>query len=226
MRSALRFPYSAIHSAEVVRQKEGKEHRPVGRPTVLTDEQERWLAAWIRLCARLGAPVRKCVVFRRAKLLAAQNGRTFSGTGGLPGRKWWERFRQDFKLKERKPAFRHKAAHQALTAETLGHFYDLLFAVITTYNIPPELIWGADEVGFQRTDANCMVVTGQEVRKQELVGTSQTQHISLMSLGSARGHTLEPFVLCKGQGQRISSNPIADYPEHSAVVYTRKLSAV
>lgn len=198
----------------------------MGKPRVLSPEQESWLAAWIRFCALLGAPVRKYVVLSKAKAIAAASGKKFGTRNGLPGKNWWRRFAKEKELKLLVPNFRTKAAHFALTRATLDQYYDLVFHVIQQYDIPPELLWAVDETGFSRTDARASVVTGAETAKQTLVGTEFSQHITLMSIGSAAGVTMDPFLLLKGQGDRIATNPIAGLPEHSAVIYTRKRIAL
>jgi hypothetical protein len=209
---------------EVDRQEKGRPRRPVGRPTTLTTEEERWLAAWVIFCYRFGVPARKLQVIMKAKAMLNARGGEWSGKGGLPGKSWWKRFSRFYKLKSRRASVLPRAAAQNLTRAVLNQFYELCFYVIREFDIAPELIWNADETGFSRQQMSVRfhVITPAGAGKPQTLGTEQSGHISFMSTGSAVGDTLEPFVLLKGQGARIKSNPLEGLPEQSAVVYTRK----
>lgn len=44
----------------------GEEPKRVGRPTLMTKEEEAWLASWVIFCFVLGVPVRRGRVLRKA----------------------------------------------------------------------------------------------------------------------------------------------------------------
>jgi hypothetical protein len=161
------IPKSTI-AAEVARQKAGADRNPVGRPGVLTDEEESWLAAWVRFCGALHRPPSKRAILERAYAIAAATGRTFNGKHGRPGNKWWKKFSKVNSLKSKLAGFRDRKAYLALTRETLDDFYKLLWDVLDTYKIPIELLWAADETGFQCHDDALTVVVGAEVRNPKL----------------------------------------------------------
>ena len=76
--------------------KEGKEKRPVGRPSALTHEEQTWLAQWILFCWALGLPPRRGAVLRKAAQILAGRGAKFATKTGLPSYQWWRRFSKRF----------------------------------------------------------------------------------------------------------------------------------
>jgi hypothetical protein len=196
--------------------------KSVGRPTTLPAEHERWLACWIFFCYRLGVPPRKIRIFRKAKEVGDKAGIKFNGKHGLPSNSWWRGFKKRHKIKLGRSTHRSRAAAHSLTRESLNSFYDLLFDLVSHYNIPPELIFATDETGFMRTTGKGWVAMPEGGAVPKLVGDELSIHITLQGIVNAVGDALPLLLILKGQGMRLKSDPLEGLPEDCAVLYTRK----
>lgn len=194
-----------------------------GKPTTLDEADEQWLAAWTKLLYRLGVPVTRSRLLRKAKEIAALRGRAFNGTNGLPGLSWWRGFVKRHGLKLAKSSFQARSSAQSLSPEALASFYDLLFSILDEYKIRPELTWGCDETGVNRANgAKKFVVVPAGAKRVKAVGSESAEHVTLLGAVSATGARLPPFLLRKGIGKRKSQNLLEGSPLSSVLVYTRK----
>ena len=216
------IPHGTLCTRVLLHEK-GTSPRPVGRPTVLCDADERWLAAWTKLLYKLGVPVTRARLFVKAKEIATLRGVKFDGESGLPGTSWWRGFRKRHGLHMASTSFQARAMAQALTPETLQDFYDLLFSILEEYNVIPELLWGCDETGICRARAEGQfVIVPEGVSTVKQVGTETTEHVTLLGAVSAVGDRMPPFLLRPGQGKRKTSNYLEDAPPGSVICHTRK----
>jgi hypothetical protein len=215
------IPQTTIWS-QVQLDTKGEKKKPVGRPTKLTVEEERWLASWCVFCYAMGVPPRRGRVLMKAAQILKARGAKFDAKSGLPSYKWWTRFARRWSLKLGRSTALLQASAQGLSRESLDSFYDLLFLVISQHNIPAKLIWACDETGFSRSKAEGTVVMPKSAPKAKTVTKECAQHISLMSTGSAVGERMPLFLMLPGQGQRIHRHVLKGTPPDSAVCYTRK----
>jgi hypothetical protein len=216
-----RIPRSTLQD-HVERTRAGLPINPPGRPTTLNVEHERWLAVWIFFCYRCGVPPKKCRIRRKAREVGEKAGVKFTGKHGLPSNGWWRRFRKRYKIKLGSCSHRSRAAAEGLTRASLNHFYDLLYSLIQEYNIPCEMLWATDETGFQRTTASGLVAMPVGGDAPKAVGDEIGTHITLQGCVSAKGDRTPFFLLLKGQGARLTHNPLEGLPKDSAVIYTPK----
>jgi len=202
--------------------KEGKEKRPVGRPSALTHEEQTWLAQWILFCWALGLPPRRGAVLRKAAQILAGRGAKFATKTGLPSYQWWRRFSKRFGFEVGRSWFRSASSAASLTREALDSFYDLLFQVTREYDLTPALIWAMDETGFSRKRGETGVVKPKGTKAYH-IGQESRGHVSLVGGVSAAGARTELFCLLKGQGKRLERFPLEGCGEDPAVCWTRKL---
>jgi hypothetical protein len=206
-------------------EEDGTQRRPVGRPTMLTAEEEAWVSQWITFCYLLGVPVRRGRVCRKAAQILFARGQRFNTRSGLPSYKWWQGFAKRHGLAIKSASYMSRATAASLTRDQLDGFYDVLFNGMKDYNIQPALLWAADETGFSRNHGKAGVVAPLHARKAKLVGGEPREHVSLMSCGSAIGERTDIFLLMKGQGKKIKRWPLEGAPPSSAICYTRVLDA-
>src|SRR5689334_14576346 len=66
-------------------------NRP-GRPTVLSDLDEAWLAAWVKLLFKYSVPITRTRLMLKAREIAELRKGKFNGPNGMPGKNWWKGF--------------------------------------------------------------------------------------------------------------------------------------
>lgn len=67
----------------------------LGRPTILTKEEEEEIVEWILICASKGFPRRKLDIASSIAGFLQLDGRANPFSGGIPGKSWFKGFLKD-----------------------------------------------------------------------------------------------------------------------------------
>lgn len=148
------------------------------------------------------------------EILRARLGPTFEGVG----KNWAERFveRNCDRLKSYWTHSLDESRAQAANPHTKKAFFDLLEKTIQGEDgedsIPDELIYGADETGFQKgigTKQRVVGGTGKKVQHQ--VCSGDRENITVIETICADSTTIAPAVIYKGEGYQVKwkqENPL------------------
>ncbi|CUA69981.1 hypothetical protein RSOLAG22IIIB_08826 [Rhizoctonia solani] len=94
---------------------------------------------------------------------------------------------------------------QAVNQHTIGAWFDLVEYLVAEHNVTSEDIWGADETGITLGHAAAERVLGATGKKGQHTSSNGSQeNVSVMVTIGARGVSIPPFVIFKGQAFMVS----------------------
>jgi hypothetical protein len=211
---------------QIIRLSTSTLHRRIhgGRSTREAHEEQRWLndaeervvLDMVIDLANRGFPLSH----RRLKehvdeIARARSGDKFPEDG--VGHQWTRRFVSDHtELKTYWSAPLDKSRARAVNPMTKEHYFDLLEKVIEgdggDNRIPPELIYGADESGFQKgLGQKERVIGGKGKKRQHQQRSGDRENITVLVWICGDGTTGPPLVIYKGEAFQASwkqNNPL------------------
>lgn len=171
-----------------------------GRPTALSNHDEKRLADWVQECAVRGVGQLMGSVKLRAKQLLAKAGGEFNvkSKTGLPSDSWFKGFARRWTVQLKTPAVLNRARAKAEDPTAINGFFANVVAVAQAKKIGHERWFGADETGFGEAKGRmrAKIVVPASMQDPKLVsGDYFTQHLSLMLGMDTQGHYICPMFI-------------------------------
>ncbi|XP_019628182.1 PREDICTED: uncharacterized protein LOC109472769 [Branchiostoma belcheri] len=175
----------------------------VGRPTILTDDEEQALVVYAKYLAAKGFPltVRAMKALAHEIELKASKARSepskFTESG--PGQKWWRGFRRrhpDLTLRSPDQLDRERASFSG-PGVVFDHF-ERMEQVLTENKIKdkkPHLIYNVDETGVELSVKVSKVIVPRGSKRSPSRRAGGRDHISVLVCVSAAGQTIPPMVI-------------------------------
>jgi hypothetical protein len=197
-----RHPGSSRASIQrIVRRLETRSIAPqVGRPRVLTDEEDEAIVAFVIWMERSGFPASKAEIEDAATTLRQRRNPDADPVNKM----WYSRFRTDYP--ELEQAFL-KAAEQSRESWEAGGLYDLqqwfksLTETIRSYKIGASECWNTDQAGIRigilRESVKVLVVRTKRRTRKQVLSPSNRETYTLIGTGSAAGDTMPPWLIFK-----------------------------
>ena len=119
---------------------------------------------------------------------------------------WWRRFkeRQDGKLVLRKGDNTSFLRMDAMNANTLKHYYDLLEDTLKEHNLfnSPSQLYNVDESGIPLDPKPLKVVTLQGTRKTRYQSPGRKGQINTVACGNAARQVIPPLIILDAKNVR------------------------
>lgn len=179
-----------------------KHTNKVGRPLVLTKNEEYCIVQHMIAVSEWGFPFTRADLCQLVKICLDKSKRTEPQfKDNFPSLEWGERFldRHKQELSERF-CQNIKLSRAALTVETINNYFDNLSSSLTLPDgstIPPERIFNYDETNLSDDPGVKRCIFKRGVKYPERVRDSSKACTSLMFCGSAAGQMLPPYVVYK-----------------------------
>ncbi|KAG7408735.1 hypothetical protein Forpe1208_v012163 [Fusarium oxysporum f. sp. rapae] len=172
----------------------------VGRPRVLTDEEEEAIVAFVIWMERSGFPASKPEIEDAATTLRQRRNPDADPVSKM----WYSRFRDDHP--ELEQAFL-KAAEQSRESWEAGGLHDLqqwfkhLTETIRSYKIGASECWNTDQAGIRigilKESIKVLVVRTKRRTRKQVLSPSNRETCTLIGTGSAAGDTMPPWLIFK-----------------------------
>ena len=184
-----------------------------GRKSLLTDDEQQVIVEYILEMARCGFPLSPKRLREHAeKILRARLGDAFREEG--LGKNWATRFitKHHERIGMYWSSSLDSSRGRAVNPITKDDYFDLLKNIREEYNIPDELVYGADETGIQTgigVTERVIGPTGSKIQHQQRSGNRE--NITVLPTICADGTTIPPTVIFKGeafQTKWLQENPL------------------
>jgi predicted DNA-binding transcriptional regulator YafY len=185
----------------------------VGRPRLLTDEEEEAIVSFVIWMDKSGLPAAKYEIEDAANTLRRRRDPEAKPVSKM----WYSRFRDNHPelqksiLKAREVS---RAEYEAAGIEETKEWFQRLREVITNYNIGPSECWNADQagirVGMLRERVECLVVRTKKKSAAEVVSPEDRETCTVIGTGNAAGATTPPWLIFKAFPTLEWSNIDAD----------------
>lgn len=204
----------------------GSTAKKIGRPCMLTVDQEKDLRDRIVRLADIGMPVTykglRRSVFAYVEKMGLPN--NFARDRGLAGRKWVRLF-----LKRHPDISRRKAQHMnAARAAKLNRFivkdyFEKLRDVMIESAVidKPQCIFNMDEKGCRlNLHKQQMVLAKKGSKRVHMIAEEHAENVTVVACGNALGQAIPPMILMKGIRQKPEWS--MNLPPGSAIEMTAK----
>jgi hypothetical protein len=176
-----------------------------GPQPYLSYEEEEELVTYLVKCAEIGYPKTKDEVIGIVRqALHKKKGVEFANE--FRGRGWWERFMDRWPtLSLRKGDALSVSRAQALTADNLKKYYDLLKTTLETHGLmnQPSRIYNMDESGMPLDHKPPKVVAPKGMKKVHCRTSGSKGQITIIACANAAGSVILPMVIF--EGKRLNS---------------------
>ena len=176
-----------------------------GPQPYLSYEEEEELVTYLVKCAEIGYPKTKDEVIGIVRqALHKKKGAEFAEE--FKGRGWWERFMDRWPtLSLRKGDALAVSRFQALTADNLKEYYDLLKTTLETHGLMnlPSRIYNMDESGMPLDHKPPKVVAPKGMKKVHCRTSGSKGQITIIACANAAGSVIPPMVIF--EGKRLNS---------------------
>lgn len=183
----------------------GKAHKKLGRPSTLTDEQEREFSnRIIRLC-EIGLPLTPSLVRRQAYKFCENNNirHPFNVAKQVAGKDWLARFlKRNPNLSKRKAQHMNPARAQKLNKFIVNDYFEKIREVFEELNIHgnPQNLFNMDEKGCRLTVHHQQQVIAQRGAKRvHLVAPEHAENVTIAGCCNALGNAIPPMIIFKGK---------------------------
>jgi hypothetical protein len=169
----------------------------IGRPTVLSKEEEIQLLERIQVMADWGFPLTGRDLCHFVKSYLDKRGIVTRFKNNLPTSKWVSLFLQrhpTFCFRKGNPI---KRARAAVSREEVQEFF--VNYMEASEGVPPENTYNCDESNFKDMTATSKVLTKRGTKYVETVQNTSHSSTSVMFCGTAVGEMLPPMVVYKAQ---------------------------
>jgi hypothetical protein len=185
----------------------------IGRPRLLTDEEEEAIVSFIIWMDKSGLPASKHEIEDAANTLRSRRNPEAKPVSKM----WYSRFRDNHPelhksiLKAREAA---RAEYEAAGLEETKEWFQRLQEVIANYNIGASECWNADQagirVGILRERVECLVVRTKKQTAAEVISPENRETCTVIGTGNAAGATTPPWLIFKAFPTLEWSNIDAD----------------
>ena len=178
----------------------GGDNCTMGKPPILTNEQEENLCSYIAYMAQRGFPLTVNQIIMFAWCIDRSCGKSAFGESG-PCYGWWLHFKKRHpdaaKLRKADTLDRGRAVFS--TVENLRHYFSLLKDVLDKNDLlsRPQDIYKCDESVVDLNKSTQKVVIPKRMRTSHSRQVSGTEHISIHCCISAGGAALPPMIIFK-----------------------------
>lgn len=185
--------------------KSGKTSKNLGRPSILTDVQEREFSNRIvRLC-EVGLPLTPSLVRRQAYKFCENNNirHPFNVVKELAGKDWLARFlKRNPNLSKRKAQHMNPARAQKLNKFIVNDYFGKIREVFEELDIHanPQNLFNMDEKGCRLTIHHQQQVIAQKGSKRvHLVAPEHAENVTIAGCCNALGNAIPPMIIFKGK---------------------------
>lgn len=187
-----------------------------GPTTVLLPQEERTIENWVFGLAVRGFPVTKRQLLRSVQLYLNINKRKTIFTNNLPGRKWYDSFRERHPLISEKLSQNLTVRRAAVSADKIRAWHAEILKYCDEHNLmdalnDPERVFNMDEKGFVLTPNNEVVL----VKRGDKAVYSRSKNdekecVTALLGGSASGKMTPPMII--HSYKRMPSAVLANNP--------------
>ena len=181
-----------------------------GRPTVLTEVEEREIAITCQVLQELGYGLTREIVARVVHAFLQDQKQVSLFRDGIPGPDWWVGFLGRWpSLSERKPQHLSTKRAMAGNEETMKSWFIMVRTFFEKVGLLKRTgqvtdyasrLWNADETGFCFGSTSKKILARRGARNDhEVSSASDHQFITVSVCGNAAGLKLPPFILYKGK---------------------------
>lgn len=169
----------------------------LGRPTVLTAEEESIIVERLLIMGRWGFPLNRHDLAHLIKAYLDRVGRSTRFTDNLPGPDFTKGFLKRHPQLTVRVANLIKRSRAAVSHQDVHDFFDRYETVVA--NIPPQNLWNYDETNMRDNPGAQQAIFQKGVKYAEQVRDHSKSSISMMFCYNALGGSVPPFFLYKGQ---------------------------
>lgn len=169
-----------------------------GPSTVLTNEEEKALVAYLIHMAKLGFPLTPKMTCAFAWAIAMRSGKEHLFSANGPSKNWFTSFRKRHsQLSLRKMDNLERSRAEALNPEVVRSYFELLDKVLTDNGIKnsPRQIYNTDETFIPLNESKEKAVTVKNTKTVYSQSMGSTEHITLLCAGSATGTAIPPMII-------------------------------
>ena len=174
--------------------------RRIGRPRLLTDEEDEAIVAFVVWMQRSGLPSSKYEVEDAALTLRRRRDPDAKHISKM----WYSRFRDDYPELDKSILKAKEAArveYEEAGVEETKQWFKRLTEVITNYRIGASECWNADQagvrVGILRERVECLVVRTKKKSSTEVFSPEDRESCTVIGTGNAVGATTPPWLIFK-----------------------------
>ena len=176
----------------------------VGRPTALSNDDEKYIVLAIQYCSDLGWPIGKEQVLDMVEQYVRNQKLHTPFKNNRPGEDWYLSFRKRYKaeISLRKPETVTSARAKGLSQETVNKFFDLLEAKLESAGVKnqPSRIYNLDETGLNTDPKLHKLLCRRGVKDaQAILPTEGKAMYTVLFCGNAAGEYLPPYVIYKAK---------------------------
>lgn len=175
-----------------------KHTKAVGKPPILSEDEEKCIVAHIIALSDLGIPIGMQDVRVIVKKYLDDNKRHIKiFKNNLPGWEWGKLFL------ERQTCLKQKVAHNIsrkraqVNQEIIEKFYENLSVELE--NVPPSNIFNFDETGFHDVPKKQKHLFRRQCRNPEIIRNSTKSCYTVMFCSNAEGEFVPPYIIYKGK---------------------------
>ncbi|KAI8410936.1 hypothetical protein FOFC_07530 [Fusarium oxysporum] len=172
----------------------------IGRPRMLTEEQDEAIVAFIIWMERSGLPASKGEIEDAANTLRLRR----DPEAKPVSRMWYPRFREDHPELEKaflKASEKSRESWEAGGLADLKEWFKQLTEAIANHRINASECWNADQagvrVGILRERAQCLIVRTKKKTRAQVLSPSDRETCTIIGTGSAAGDTTPPWLIFK-----------------------------
>jgi hypothetical protein len=172
----------------------------MGRPRLLSDDEEEAIVSFIIWMQRSGLPASKHEIEDAANTIRSRRDPDTEPVG----RMWYRRFRDDHpeldtSILKAKEAARFE--YEEAGIEETKQWFKRLTEVITRYRIGASECWNADQagirVGILRERVQCLIVRTKKKTPTEVFSPENRETCTVIGTGNAAGATTPPWLIFK-----------------------------
>ncbi|KAF6213605.1 hypothetical protein GE061_011326 [Apolygus lucorum] len=190
----------------------------LGRPTILTKEEEEEIQEWIMICASKGFPRRKLDIASSVAGFLQLDGRANPFSGGIPGKSWFKGFFKRHPQLSLRTSESVTQASACVTQEDLFKWFDQIEAYLKNNDYfkileDPRRVFNSDESFFALNPENSKVVAKKGVRNVYEVDSGQAKvGLTVLFTFNAAGEQVPPMLVFPYQ--RIPKDIAKSVPSH------------
>nr|CAI5838934.1 unnamed protein product [Callosobruchus analis] len=186
----------------------GSATKRIGRPCILTEEQELDLESRIVRLADVGMPITlKCLrrsVYKYVEIMKIPH--NFPSLTALAGRKWVKLFlKRHPNISRRKAQHMNVARARKLNMFIVADYFKKLKDVMVDTGVmgKPQCIFNIDEKGCQlNVHKQQTVLARKGAKRVHMLTDEHAENVTIVSCGNALGQSIPPMIIMKGIRQK------------------------
>ena len=178
--------------------------KPIGRPTILTLEEENIILERIQLFCDFGFPATaEDVCFYIKRYLDDRKRCVKQFKNNLPGREFIFSFLNRHKDYTKRITSNIKRSRASVSEDTIQEFHQNLYRELD--GVPPSNIWNYDETCLVNEPGRSKCILKRGTRYPERIVESTKAGVSIMFCGNAEGEVLPPYSVYKSTAVMMDS---------------------